>query len=264
MLRVAIPVRLPAHAYDAFPCLRLSTLFRFGARAGFSAPSRREQSHAIPSPWVSLHSCSVAVPLYSSPFVSFSDDRIAYPFRFAAAVIVWDQRTAVPSQSLHRSAPPVLIDFTHILSVSGLARALQCRFTASQPFSGSQLLRAVSVPALLFRIPSKHRLSASLVLFAVQCLCLCLRFIAFPVQCGADSCRTSPVQCSSKLSRASPERICDLLIPISSARWCSLPCRSAASSFCAVLRLSFSQLLDAVQIRFNSQTAGCCPPTSNH
>ena len=155
------------------------------------------------------------MPLYSSPFVSFSDDRIAYPFRFAAAVIVWDQRTAVPSQSLHRSAPPVLIDCTHILSVSGLARALQCRFTASQPFSGSQLLRAVSVPALLFRFPSKHCLSASLVLFAVQCLCLCLRFIAFPVQCGADPCRTSPVRCdfSASLILFIVRLSCPVLLP---------------------------------------------------
>ena len=191
------------------------------------------------------------MPLYSSPFVSFSDDRIANPFRFAAAVIVWDQRTAVPSQSLHRSAPPVLIDCTHILSVSGLARALQCRFTASQPFSGSQLLRAVSVPALLFRFPSKHCLSASLVLFAVQCLCLCLRFIAFPVHC------------SSELSRASPERICDLLFPISSARWCSLPCRSVSRLLRSLRCISFSMGLAAMRIQFNALFRSAYPYPSS-
>ena len=124
----AIPVRCACRLFISFSprtkrCYSVASL-----RLSVPCCSVALRRSAIPSPWVSLHSCSVAVPLYSSPFVSFSDDRIANPFRFAAAVIVLDQRTSVPSQSLHHSAPPVLIDCTHILSASGLAYAMQYRF----------------------------------------------------------------------------------------------------------------------------------------
>ncbi len=162
-----------------------------------------------------LHSISESIQSFQILCVSASVllwPILAMRIRFASARL--KQRAAVPSQSLHLSAPPLPVLSVHCNAVSDLSQY------PSLPYFS----RILSEPrrAYPLQVVGSHCCAMpdrrfTLRYHSVACLCifsLCkpLSFVFVASQCRFGGCLS-----------------CSVLLPISSARCCALPCRSVSS-----------------------------------